>query len=837
MAKTKISQYDATAANNTDIDSISIAEGMLPSNVNNALRELMAHLKDMDAGTQALTSPQLTSVDINGGTIDGAVIGGNSAAAVTGTTITGTSFVSTGDMTFADNDKAIFGAGSDLQIYHDGSNSFISDQGTGHIKILANDFRVVNAGNTEQMITADQNGAVTIYHDSAAKLATTSTGIDVTGTVTTDGLTAIVAGSTGDLATFGLSGNTNNPSLIVKGDATNQILTFRGGSNSSTYPAIAFDTGTGGEKLRIDSSGSVGIGVVPPSGSQVGLYLNGGGATYSTASTYRYDMVNSYFDGAWKYIGNGVATQIYQANGSFVFNQASSNSSGAGASLSWSEAMRIDSSGNVGIGTSAPLRQLHISNASANSEIAFTSGTSGVASLLFGDGLTGTDVYRGYLQYNHTDDAMLFATSANERMRIGSGGQLTSSVAGGVFETRADGGGFHYKQLLDVATAGCLITGQSNRGDLASISLYQTAQGADGGYIKFNTSNSGSTTPTEKVRIESSGLVNIGESVESGSAGVAGKNLNVVGGLSTAYDATNAATWTGIQTGNSTNSSNNTATGLTFFHRTSSSGIAAIQSTSSAADRADLRFITRGSAGISEKLLIASDGQFGFNTTAPSYKYDFYHDSSSTYMARFHHNGNNANRYGIVISVGTDNNSGTNVHMLFSDGDNTGVGSISSSSGTTSYNAFSASHEVILPDADNAEGYPYGTLVETSSITYAQNSSGQDFERGIRYNVTKSSGANSKAVLGAYSGKITHETNLHFAYILGDGHILCNNSGGNIAVGDGICTSSTAGIGQKATVNPSMIIGIAQEAITFDNNTEIKLVAVQYGLQQFTPWP
>ncbi len=38
----------------------------------------------------------------------------------------------------------------------------------------------------------------------------------------------------------------------------------------------------------------------------------------------------------------------------------------------------------------------------------------------------------------------------------------------------------------------------------------------------------------------------------------------------------------------------------------------------------------------------------------------------------------------------------------------------------------------------------------------------------------------------------------------GDGHILCNNSGGNIAVGDGICTSATAGIGQKATASPSM---------------------------------
>lgn len=45
MAKTKISEYDATAANNTDIDSINIAEGMAPSNVNNALRQMMSHLK------------------------------------------------------------------------------------------------------------------------------------------------------------------------------------------------------------------------------------------------------------------------------------------------------------------------------------------------------------------------------------------------------------------------------------------------------------------------------------------------------------------------------------------------------------------------------------------------------------------------------------------------------------------------------------------------------------------------------------------------------------------------------------------------------------------------
>lgn len=55
MAKTKISEYDASASNNTDIDSIDTGEGtMVPSDVNNAIRELMAHLADMNAGTSAI---------------------------------------------------------------------------------------------------------------------------------------------------------------------------------------------------------------------------------------------------------------------------------------------------------------------------------------------------------------------------------------------------------------------------------------------------------------------------------------------------------------------------------------------------------------------------------------------------------------------------------------------------------------------------------------------------------------------------------------------------------------------------------------------------------------
>ena len=55
MAKTKISEYDATASNNTDVDSIDLGEGtMVPSDVNNAFREIMAHLADMNSGASAI---------------------------------------------------------------------------------------------------------------------------------------------------------------------------------------------------------------------------------------------------------------------------------------------------------------------------------------------------------------------------------------------------------------------------------------------------------------------------------------------------------------------------------------------------------------------------------------------------------------------------------------------------------------------------------------------------------------------------------------------------------------------------------------------------------------
>jgi hypothetical protein len=92
----------------------------------------------------------------------------NSTALVTGVLTTTAATVHTGGITMPDNAKAIFGAGSDLQIYHDGSDSYISDQGTGNLQVLASAIALNNAANTENMITAIADGAVTLYHDNAA---------------------------------------------------------------------------------------------------------------------------------------------------------------------------------------------------------------------------------------------------------------------------------------------------------------------------------------------------------------------------------------------------------------------------------------------------------------------------------------------------------------------------------------------------------------------------------------------------------------------------------------------------------------------------------------------
>jgi hypothetical protein len=91
--------------------------------------------------------------------------------------------VSEDHLLFSDNVYAKWGNGGDLQIYHDGSNSHINDQGSGVIYLRSNNLQINNAANNEAMINAAENGSVELYYDNSKKIETTSDGVTVTGDI------------------------------------------------------------------------------------------------------------------------------------------------------------------------------------------------------------------------------------------------------------------------------------------------------------------------------------------------------------------------------------------------------------------------------------------------------------------------------------------------------------------------------------------------------------------------------------------------------------------------------------------------------------------------------
>ncbi len=87
---------------------------------------------------------------------------------------------SDGSVTLVDNQKIKVGTGNDLEIYHNGSASEIKENGDGNLKIYGSNIEILSSTG-EDMISANADSFVRLYFDNSLKLATTSTGIDVTG--------------------------------------------------------------------------------------------------------------------------------------------------------------------------------------------------------------------------------------------------------------------------------------------------------------------------------------------------------------------------------------------------------------------------------------------------------------------------------------------------------------------------------------------------------------------------------------------------------------------------------------------------------------------------------
>jgi hypothetical protein len=150
---------------------------------------------------------------------------------------------------FNDNVKARFGTGNDLEIYHDGSNSYINETGTGGFIVKSGDIYLRNPSDGD-MVHAQSGGYVKLYHAGNQKLETKSDGVDVVGEVQCDGLD--VDGTTnGEQATFGA---TNSGLKISTFQKTNNDAGVTLDAQETNYGTLAFGT-KGQERARIDNSG------------------------------------------------------------------------------------------------------------------------------------------------------------------------------------------------------------------------------------------------------------------------------------------------------------------------------------------------------------------------------------------------------------------------------------------------------------------------------------------------------------------------------------------------------------------------------------------------------
>ena len=497
---------------------------------------------------------------------------------------------------------------------------------------------------------------------------------------------------------------------------------------------------------------------------------------------------------------------------------------------------KLDNSGNFGINDASPFAKLHVEDTSWSSGSPYGA----VAYIQGGDV---NDLNWGHLLVSQSGTS----TDTGGRISLGANGEnpiagIRAKYKGATygdlaFLTRPSGGTNTERMVISStgmvtitpdsgATTGTLRLHNGNgNGTLGAVEFgYST--NVDHGSIQYTGNMDFFTGDSDDSRffISSAGLVGINTSNPE-------HHLHVTEPGDTREDGI-------VKIGGST-----TALGLELTYNQTGSTVTEIVANPSYTNTQSLMRLCVDRDANANQLCLLGGGFNGMGTDTPRSKLDVVVDDAVGYVITAQNDGNNQNRYGIKIICGSDDSSGTSYLLDFFDGDGTNVGSVTNAGGTVSYGAFTAHHPCVIPDEDNNEestepAYPYGTLLETTSLSYSKNSDDSDTERGIIYNVQKSSGAYSRKVLGAYGNSMNQgpeeETNKHQALILGDGHILCNNEKGNISVGDGICTSSTAGIGMKAD-KMAMIIGIAQEDVTF-SGSETKLVAVQYGLQQFTPW-
>ena len=259
----------------------------------------------------------------------------------------------TGDVLYNDNIKAKFGADSDLQIYHNGSNSYIKEGGTGNLNISTDggELALLTQGGLEYGVRIIQDGAVEIRHDDITKIATTSTGVQVSGNISnaTGDFTLDVAGDIildadgaqlrfyDNGADIGVISNESN-NFVIKSQVSDADIVLKGNDGGSTITALTLDMSDGGTasfnshiRLGDNKTASFGTGLdieITSDGTNGTIGAPNGNLTLDVAGDINFDADGGdirFKDGGtefYKVAKNGDHVQLFSTiqDGDLTFN-------------------------------------------------------------------------------------------------------------------------------------------------------------------------------------------------------------------------------------------------------------------------------------------------------------------------------------------------------------------------------------------------------------------------------------------------------------------------------------------------------------------------------------
>lgn len=368
--------------------------------------------------------------------------------------------------------------------------------------------------------------------------------------------------------------------------------TFTGVVNFSADVAVNTNT------LFVDvSEAKVGIGTASPSHK---FHVSGSNsaARFSDDGTgFSLDIEHD--------TANGITTLQQTNSGGDLRLQGGSSSGLLLFETSGSERMRIDSSGNVGIGTSNPATFLDVNSGALDKVATFTS-TDATAFIQIEDGST-TSAIHGY---GANGNNLSLYSNGSEKMRIDSSGKVGIGTTSPATALHIDSSG---------ATA---LTLQRNSGASSNISIKY--DGASQDYYTgvasvsedFVIGTSADLNGNNLLRVTSAGNVGIGTDSPL-------HKVDITGNASTAYDATSDSGQSNhdatLQIFNS-NTTDESFASLVFRNRNSNVGISRISSISKGSGTTDMSFVTEHSNTKSEKLRITSEGNVGIGTTSPQSK-------------------------------------------------------------------------------------------------------------------------------------------------------------------------------------------------------------------------